>query len=434
MQYIDFEALNKPCGCGVEHPKSNLLYREGAVESLPELVGELNLGGKRCALIMDKNTRAAAGERAENALRQAGYEVKEILLAGDHPHADTANVQQVEREAAGASLLVAVGAGTMGDIARYSAFQLDIPFVTVGTALSMDGYASSVAPIVVNGFKRTFSAKPPAGLLADGEVLLTGGALMTASGVGDMAGKLVSLLDWRLAEITEHEYRCQNTVDIVTKAANLAVDSAQGLKDGDPEAARALMSGLVISGMMIARIGNSRPASGCEHMISHFLEIRDVLLNRTEQFHGARVGVGTLLMMEIYRRFFEKPMDPVKAPSVQPDMEAFFLHAADEVRREAGSAHYADFELEHERLLNSWDEFKAEVDQVVAQSGRIRAALSLLGGPVNMYELGYSKDEALNALLYAKNIRTRFGLLRLLDRWGVLKPLATEVMEDMYDK
>ena len=39
MQYIDFEALNKPCGCGVEHPKSNLLYREGAVESLPELVG-----------------------------------------------------------------------------------------------------------------------------------------------------------------------------------------------------------------------------------------------------------------------------------------------------------------------------------------------------------------------------------------------------------
>ena len=118
----------------------------------------------------------------------------------------------------------------------------------------------------------------------------------------------------------------------------------------------------------------------------------------------------------------------------QPDMEAFFLHAADEVRREAGSAHYADFELEHERLLNSWDEFKAEVDQVVAQSGRIRAALSLLGGPVNMYELGYSKDEALNALLYAKNIRTRFGLLRLLDRWGVLKPLATEVMEDMYDK
>jgi glycerol-1-phosphate dehydrogenase [NAD(P)+] len=434
MQYIDFESLNKPCTCGVNHPKSSLLYREGAVETLPELVDSLSLQNRRCALIMDKNTRAAAGERAENALRQAGYEVKVILLPGEHPHADTENVTRVEREAADAGLLVAVGAGTIGDIARYSAFQLNIPFVTVGTALSMDGYASSVAPIVVNGFKRTFSAKPPAGLLADGEVLLTGGALMTASGVGDMAGKLISLLDWRLAEITEQEYRCQNTVDVVTKVANLALDSAQGLKDGNPESARALMSGLVISGMMIARIGNSRPASGCEHMISHFLEIRDVLLNRNEQFHGARVGVGTLLMMEIYRRFFEKPIDPVKAPSVQPDMEAFFLNAADEVRREAGSAQYADFELEHQRLLDNWDVFKKEVNQVSTQAGRVREALRLLGGPVNMYELGYSKEEALNALLYAKNIRTRFGLLRLLDRWGVLKPLATEVMEDLYDK
>lgn len=434
MKYIDFDQLNKPCSCGVNHPPIDIAYHEASIAELAQLVKPLLLEGSSVAVICDGNTRTVAGDRVAAALNKAGYAVQLVQIEYHHPHADTQTLEFVQSRAKDVKLLVAVGAGTIGDIVRYTAFQQGVPFVTVGTALSMDGYASSVAPIVVNGFKRTFPAKPPAALLADSAILLSAGPRMTAAGVGDMAGKIISLLDWRLAEITEQEYRCAETVEIVRGVANLAIDSAQGLKDQQGEAARALMGGLVISGMMIARIGNSRPASGCEHMISHYLEIRDVLLGRTERLHGARVGVATLIMLEMYKRFFETPLPVVKAPSVEPDMEKLFLHAADEVRHEAGSVVYADFELEHQRLLASWDEFKAEVDRAVAQAPRIHQALKILGGPVNMQQLGYSKEEALDALLYAKNIRTRFGLLRLMDRWGVLLPLAQQVTEDMYAK
>lgn len=434
MNYIDFEALNRPCACGVEHPQMTLVYREGPVEQVVQLIEGMAPRGASLLVGCDRNTYRVAGERAERALAQAGYRVSVSMLPQEHPHADMDNVERMRDAAqrAGAQLMVAVGAGTVGDVVRYSAKLLGLPFVTVGTALSMDGYASSVAPIVTHGFKRTMPAQPPLGLLADGEVLLTAGNIMSASGVGDMAGKLIALLDWRLAEICEGEHRCLDTVETTRRAANLAIDSADGLKAGDPEAAKALMGGLVLSGLMITRMGKSRPASGCEHMIAHYLEIRDLLTKRGDNLHGARVGVATLIMMEMYRRFFESPL-PVRAePSVQPDLDKEFLYAKDEVIREAGDVQFAPFEEQRARLLAQWDEMKSEVDQVTCQFDRVRHALSVLGGPVSMRELGYDRQEALNAVLYAKTIRTRFGLLRLMDSWGVLRQIAGQVMEELY--
>lgn len=435
MQYIDMEALNRPCSCGVAHPQMTIRYREGGVEEVTELIEGLAAPGDSLLIGCDRNTYRVAGLRAQRALEGAGYRVSVLELPQERPHADEENVSLM-REAvrrAGAKLMVAVGSGTVGDVVRYAAKLEGIGFVTVGTALSMDGYASSVAPIVTNGFKRTMNANPPLGLLADGEVLLSAGNIMTASGLGDMAGKLIALLDWRLAEICEGEYRCKETVEITKRAADLAIDSAEGLKRGDPEAARALMSGLVLSGMMIARMGKSRPASGCEHMIAHYLEIRDLLTGRGDNLHGARVGVATLIMMEIYRRFFESPMPVKDAPSVQPDLGREFLYAKDEVIREAGNAQFAPFEEQRANLLAHWDEMKAEVDAVTCQFERVRNALLMLGGPVSMRDLGYDRQEALNAVLYGKTIRTRFGLLRLLDRWGVLREIVEQVMEEMYE-
>ena len=67
---------------------------------------------------------------------------------------------------------------------------------------------------------------------------------------------------------------------------------------------KVLIEGLILSGLAISMIGNSRPASGAEHHISHFLETK--ILNNTNiphYFHGETVALGTYIMMNMYDMF-----------------------------------------------------------------------------------------------------------------------------------
>ena len=63
--------------------------------------------------------------------------------------------------------LVAVGSGTLTDIVRYAAHSAGCDFVSVPTAASMDGYASSVAALERDGVKLTLPARAPAAIFAD---------------------------------------------------------------------------------------------------------------------------------------------------------------------------------------------------------------------------------------------------------------------------
>lgn len=66
------------------------------------------------------------------------------------------------------------------------------------------------------------------------------------------------------------EYRCDTSVELVRRALNKCLDNATGLKDRKPAAIQSLMEALTISGIAMALIKNSRPASGAEHLLSHY--------------------------------------------------------------------------------------------------------------------------------------------------------------------
>ena len=50
-------------------------------------------------------------------------------------------------------MLLAVGSGTLNDVTKYVSARTGIPYVIAATAPSMDGYASTVAPTILDGFK-----------------------------------------------------------------------------------------------------------------------------------------------------------------------------------------------------------------------------------------------------------------------------------------
>ena len=86
-------------------------------------------------------------------------------------------------------------------------------------------------------------------------------------------------------------------------ATDLVVHNSCKLAEGDSIAYEGLMKGLILSGLAMQMIGNSRPASGAEHHISHFIEMSPKGLNiSSSALHGEKVGVATILVAKEYKR------------------------------------------------------------------------------------------------------------------------------------
>ena len=63
---------------------------------------------------------------------------------------------------------------------------------------------------------------------------------------------------------------------------------------------------------------STRPASGSEHVVSHFWEIHKLEKGIWPDFHGKKVGLATLLVVRIYKEL-------LKYKSIEPTREALDL-------------------------------------------------------------------------------------------------------------
>lgn len=197
-------------------------------------------------------------------------------------------------------LMIACGAGTIHDITRYAAYDKNIPFISYPTAASVDGFVSNVAAMTVNGRKHTVTSSPPAALFADPNVFNTAPKKLTVSGVGDIIGKYIALFDWKFARLITGE-RLDN--DILKMEEN-AINKLMALDIEDENYTTTVMEGLVLSGLAIQMYGNSRPASGAEHHLSHLWEMH-CINGETDALHGEKVGVATLILLEKYKNLKE---------------------------------------------------------------------------------------------------------------------------------
>lgn len=193
--------------------------------------------------------------------------------------------------------LIACGSGTVHDLTRYAAHAAGLPFVSYPTAASVDGFVSGIAAMTIGGRKITYPSTAPVALFADSDVYTAAPAALTASGVGDIVGKYVSLFDWRVGNIVTGEPVDSEIYSLEEEAVKLVMESDVS-SAGYTES---VMKCLVMSGMAIQYMGNSRPASGAEHHLSHLWEMHCINAP-TPALHGEKVGVSTLLVLKEYKR------------------------------------------------------------------------------------------------------------------------------------
>lgn len=302
---VDLGQLRQPCACGREHELDveKILIQPGAVRELEDIL----VNFQNPVFICDSNTRAAAEPFLEEEFKD--YPVIELNPEG--LMTDNRGVNKVMKQldycdrglsSVSVDVLVAIGSGTIHDLTRYAATEYDIPFVSIPTAASVDGYAANVAALTWDGLKKTVSAASPRWILADTDIFAAAPYRLTASGVSDFLGKYISVLDWRVAHLVTGEYICEEICELLEKSLRDVSRALHDIRYGDREATEKLMYALILSGLCMQMAGDPRPVSGAEHMVSHLWDL-DVLNDvPTNALHGEQVGLGLLLVTDYYKR------------------------------------------------------------------------------------------------------------------------------------
>src|SRR5918999_1030983 len=180
----------------------NVVIGTGVLGSVDGVFGR-SFGDQAAVVIADENTWRVAGKQVQQHLESAGRTTTDPYLFPPNTfvYAEYANVEKL-REALGGhdAIPVAVGSGSLNDLVKRAAHELERPYMNVATAASMDGYTAFGASITRDGYKQTMTCPAPRKVVADLEVLAGAPPDMTASGYGDLLGKVTAGADWLVAD------------------------------------------------------------------------------------------------------------------------------------------------------------------------------------------------------------------------------------------
>ena len=392
------------CPCGKLHRfdiKAVEIF-SGATEKL----GEILLGAgfpRKLGVVADRNTLPASGDILR-FLQDAGFETS-LTLFDDLRLSDEASANRVRDELIknGSEAVLSVGTGSLNDICRINAANMGLPFGIFATAPSMDGFASGVAPITVNGFKRTYPAKAPDVIVADTRVLAASPDELKAAGLGDLLGKYTAHADWVISSALTGEYYCEKVASLTMESVDRAAGLAKSGRRNSEEYAAALMEALVISGLAMQLCGNSRPASGAEHHLAHFWEMQYELAGLSPVFHGKKVGVAAGIVADIYRGLGEYP--DYSEHRTEFD-EAAVSKAYGVLWKEAREENFPNpLDEVPENAIKENEALVRKVLLSVPSGDGIRALISASGGAATCEECGISEELKSGAIKFGKYVR-----------------------------
>ena len=232
------------------------------------------------------------GELVMNSLKEAEVNVLE------YNELDTVDIDDIITLAFAipnkAKAVISIGGGKVIDAGKYAAFLRNLPFISVPTSSSSDGFSSASASLLVQGKRTSVPARLAYGIIVDTQVIRTAPEKFIYSGIGDMISKITALYDW----IFEEKAGCGEVNDFAVMIAKKAVNSFvrtpyESIKD--ELFLKELLDSLAMSGIANEIAGSSAPTSGSEHLISHAL---DKILE-VPQLHGIQVGIVTYIMAKV---------------------------------------------------------------------------------------------------------------------------------------
>ena len=417
----DIDALlgeKTDCECKGKHSCDikRVLIRHGALNELPAMAADF----KHILLVCDENTKRVCGERVKDLL---GGTVESVLTYTDEllvPD-EVAVAKMEEYITESTDLIVGVGSGVINDLCKHVSHAHSLPYYIVATAPSMDGYASKGAAMIFGGMKITTSASTPAAIIADTEILKDAPIEMLKAGYGDIIGKYSCLNDWRLSKVVNGEGLCEYIYKLTYDTVKSVTDIGAKILRRDEESVGVLMRALVLVGIAMAYMGNSRPASGSEHHLSHYFEVVGLLRDEPYFCHGIDVAYSTYVTAKLRRELLA-----IETPVFKSFNEAEWEASIRRVYGKENDLTTANGIIEMQKKLgwiyesrkNAYTEKWAEIKSVIADSPTPQEILKMLDSvelSIADFEKMYSAAKIADALHYAKDLKDRYTVLWLYD-------------------
>ncbi len=422
------------CDCGLTHrlPTQDIYVGSGIAKNTPRYIQKRGLG-THCVLVADQNTWPLAGKALTEQLESAGFSVIRCVITRD-------GVMDPDERACGEVLLsiqpeteflIAVGSGSITDTTRVNAMRCKLPFVSVGTAPSMDGYTSVIAPLLLRNVKIHRAGVCPEIIVCDTDILRTAPIDMVCSGVGDVLGKYIAKADWMLGSLINGETYCTVCGQIVTDAIEKLLANVEAIRDRTEEGIRILIEALLLAGVTIMIVGHTRAVASVEHNIAHYWEMMQLIHGHHPPAHGASVGVATLLAWPMYTRFATEDLsrldlDAIKARRITREertqwmLKAFEPEAAESIMRDNPE----DFLTWEEQLrrIQTAQQKQREIREVIAQLPPYQTivdAMKTLGALTTPAECGIDNTLLNLSMHCAKDYRTRYTLFKLIAECGL---------------
>lgn len=424
----DWTGRTWACACGRTHaiPTVEAAIDESAPDRAAAFATRTFPG--RIALVADTVTYQVQGRDVEEAVkRESGLEPRLLLLEPvAEPEIEIAD--RLAGQAGDVAGLVAVGSGTVNDFAKIAAGRRNLPYVCVATAASVNGYTSSIAAPMVNGLKSTAPCPPPAAVFASPSVLADAPAALTASGFADLLSKPACQADWVLSRLLLDEWHCSEPGRIVNRAIDGVVDQAAAIGRHEPTAVCDLFEALVLSGFSMTVAGGSAPASGGEHLVSHYWDMMIPKTDLFERLHGLQVGVGTLASLAVYETVLATvdagtwtPAPPPAWAGLEEALRAAFGPLAGAVLPEARTKRARTIAAPEwrARLAEQLESALAVVRRGLMPRVVLRDLIHDAGAACAPADLGLRDGDLVDALRFCRHLRNRFTIFDLAAALGI---------------
>ena len=412
---MDFVKMLMPfdCSCGKHHTCEikHIHVGKGALNALPETVKDYS----NILLVADQNTDAVCGAQTRQLL---GDKLAQTLIL----HRDGVlipneqAIEEVEQKLTEKiDLILGVGSGVIQDLCKYVSYNHKLPYGIVCTAPSMDGYASVGAAMITDNMKVTYGCHVPEIIIGDVDILKNAPMDMIRSGYGDILGKYSCLNDWKLSAVVRDEYFCQYVYDLIYDMLLQTKDLGEKLQQRDEDAITTLMEAIIGVGIAMAYVGNSRPASGSEHHLSHYFEITGILNDEEYFMHGTDVVYST-----VYTQKMREELLALEAPVArgghnaaqwEENIRTVYTDAAQGVI--ALQEKMGWYKLDRLPIYRDrWQKIRETLAEVPSCE-EIKRYISSVGLDISEFEKLYSKEKIENAIWYAKDLKDRYTVLWL---------------------
>lgn len=428
---------NEKCACGRYHTAQidDVIVGKGVIKQLPEILDRYE--AKKPFILSDLNTYEAAGKAVCQVLENAGIPYTSYVFPQQvlPPNENTVGSAILHFDNA-CDMVIAVGSGVLNDTGKILSHISKVPYIIVGTAPSMDGYASATSSMDRDELKVSLNSRCANVIIGDVDILKNAPAHMLAAGLGDMLAKYVSIAEWRIAHLITGEYYCERVAQLVRTALKKCADNADGLLKRDENAVAAVFEGLVIGGIAMAYAGVSRPASGVEHYFSHVWDMRGLQFGTKTELHGIQCAIGTYIAAKLYETVKTVTPNDEKAEayvenfsydSWKQELLAFLGESAETmIAAESREGKYVKEKhpARYAIIRDNWQEILKILEEELPSAEEIGKLLDTIGISRDPASMGVDRDALRTTFKATKDIRDKYVLSRLAWDLGILDELS----------